>query len=410
MAQDTEPARPDATAAKPSENKASTAMADMKSDRNNDEAAGEDSENSTSDGFVHLRESHKDLRALIGECEKVDEDGAEDLLARLTRTWARHAAAHEALFNCAAEAGLDEFAPLNEGEIDTDLASFLLRRAGRDLEGAMQLAGLRVAARMIGSIIEREEKPRSGILAKVKGAGVDPDYLGRRIDACKQAQLRGASADRPQLRHLVVNQEDIMPRNMPERDEEGRFVSDRDHSNRSGGSGYGGRHDDDDRRYSSRGSRYDDDDRRYSRSSRNDDDDRRYSSRGSRYDEDDSSQSRDRGQGGWFGDPEGHSEASRKGWARREDDDDRYSSRGRSSSSRYDDDDRRYSSHDRDDDDRGRYSRSSRYDDDDRSQSRDRGQGGWFGDYEGHSEAAELGWERRRREGDDRGPSRRSRY
>jgi hypothetical protein len=62
------------------------------------------------------------------------------------------------------------------------------------------------------------------------------------------------------------------------------------------------------------------------RSRRDDDDDRRsYSSRSSggrsRYEDDDddrrssrSSSSRGRGHGGWFGDPEGHSEASRRGW------------------------------------------------------------------------------------------------
>ncbi|SIT86709.1 hypothetical protein [Pontibaca methylaminivorans] len=228
-----------------------------------------------------------------------------------------------------------------------------------------------------------------------------------------------------------------MPRHMPERDEEGRFVSDSDHRNRSGGysRGRGGYdRDDDDRRYSrgrsrgryddddysrgrghggwfgdseghseaselgwerrrregdyggrsrGRSSRYDDDDRRYSRSRY--DDDRRYS-RG-RYDDDD--YSRDRGQGGWFGDSEGHSEASELGWERRRREGD-YGGRSRGRSSRYDDDDRRYS--------------RSRYDDDDYS--RDRGQGGWFGDSEGHSEASELGWERRRREGDYGGRSR----
>lgn len=329
MVQETELARTDASTARAGDNKTSAARADTESDRNDDSGEDDAGDDSASVGFARLRKGHKDLRALLGEAEKVDEDDAQDLLSRLMRSWAAHAVAHEAVFDCAAEAGLEEFAPLNEVAIETDLASFLLGRAGRDLEDAMQLAGLRVAARMIGSIIEREEKPRSGILAKVKGAGVDPADLSRRIDACKQAQPRGARADRPQLRHLLANQEDIMPRDMPGRDEEGRFVSDRDHWNRSGGSSRGwGR--DDDHRYSSRSSRYDDDDRRYSRSSRYDDDDDRRYSRRSRHDDDDRSYSRDRGQGGWFGDPEGHSEAAERGWERRRGDDDRgYSRRGR---------------------------------------------------------------------------------
>ena len=57
--------------------------------------------------------------------------------------------------------------------------------------------------------------------------------------------------------------------------------------------------------------RDDRDDGRRSYSSR--DDDRRYASR------DDDQRSTGRGHGGWFGDPEGHSEASRRGWDDRRD-------------------------------------------------------------------------------------------
>lgn len=71
-----------------------------------------------------------------------------------------------------------------------------------------------------------------------------------------------------------------MPRNMPERDDQGRFVSDDDRS-RGGG-------------------------RRHYAESRRDDDYRG----SSRYEDDD----RGRGHGGWFGDPQGHAEVARRGW------------------------------------------------------------------------------------------------
>jgi hypothetical protein len=92
-----------------------------------------------------------------------------------------------------------------------------------------------------------------------------------------------------------------------------------------------------------------------------------------------------RGESGWYGDPEGHSQAARRGWEeghrsqRRGEDDDRY--RGRS---RYEDEDRGYES------------RRGRYDDDDERYGRRGGRGGWSGDPEGHSEAARRGWEHRR--------------
>jgi hypothetical protein len=80
--------------------------------------------------------------------------------------------------------------------------------------------------------------------------------------------------------------------------------------------------------------------------------------------------SQGRGQGGWFGDAEGHSRASQEGWE----------SRGRSgSSSRYEEEGD---------------SRSSRSGSQGRSQS-GQGQGGWFGDPRGHSEASRRGWQNR---------------
>jgi hypothetical protein len=75
----------------------------------------------------------------------------------------------------------------------------------------------------------------------------------------------------------------------------------------------------------------------------------------SRYDDDNDDRRGGRGHGGWYGDPEGHSEASRRGWEERE---------GSRSRSRYDDDDDRRGS---------------------------RGHGGWYGDPEGHSQAARRG-------------------
>jgi hemerythrin superfamily protein len=158
------------------------------------------------------------------------------------------------------------------------------------------------------------------------------------------------------------------------RDEEGRFTSSRSRS----------RDDDDDRR-SSR-SRDDDYDRHYDRPR---DEEGRFTSSRSRSRDDDDDRRSGRDHGGWFGDRAGHAEAARRGWEEREGsarsrdrDDDRRSSRSRDE----DYDDRGY---DRPRDEEGRFTSSrsrSRDDDDDRRSGR--GHGGWFGDPEGHAEAA----------------------
>ena len=108
-------------------------------------------------------------------------------------------------------------------------------------------------------------------------------------------------------------------RGTPERDEQGRFMSE-------GGSRSRSRNDDEDDRYSRRSMGRDRD-----FMGRDRDDEGRFSRR---------SGSEGRGQGGWFGDSEGHSEASRRGW------------------------------------DNPRHRES-----------------GWFGDFEGHSEASRRGWD-----------------
>lgn len=169
---------------------------------------------SQGDGFADLSEHHKSLRALLGECAKVSSiEEAENLLPRLADTWAQNAERHGVLYDAAAAAGLQEFPLLTETAIDTDLVTFLLGWEERVLDGPLELASLRVAARLIGEIIEREEKPRGGLFAKAKAAGVDPVALSRRLRACTKALSDQSGASRPQLRHLMAKQEDIMPRN-----------------------------------------------------------------------------------------------------------------------------------------------------------------------------------------------------
>ena len=89
------------------------------------------------------------------------------------------------------------------------------------------------------------------------------------------------------------------------------------------------------------------------------------------------------GESGWYGDSEGHSEASRRGWEGREGG---RSPRYEERSQRYDEMQSR--SRSRYDDDRD-YRRSDDYE----RGNGGRGHGGWSGDPEGHSEASRRGWQ-----------------
>lgn len=181
-----------------------------------------------------------------------------------------------------------------------------------------------------------------------------------------------------------------------ERDSQGRFMNDdddRDYNRGGGGRGSSNRGNDrgwygDPQGHSEaarEGWRHREDDRSYSSRSRGDyDDDRDGRSNYGRG----NSGGGDRGQGqGWYGDPQGHSEAAREGWRNR---DDYGGGRGGNRGGR-----------DYDDDDRGGRS------DYGRGGGGDRGQGqGWYGDPQGHSEAAREGWRHRDDYGGNRGGNR----
>jgi hypothetical protein len=264
-----------------------------------------------------------------------------------------HTALEEEIFypSCR-QSGVEDDA-MDEAQVEHDGAKILINELMTQEPGdEFYDAKFKVLSEYVKHHVREEEKS-DGIFAKAKQAGMDMSALGQRIATRKQeltAEIEAMSLEPSPVRSLqsIDNQqyrydqeEDTMPRNSNnrERDEQGRFMSD------------------DDRGYS-RGS---------SRSSR------------SRYEEED-----DRGGRG----------GSRGEYASRgRDDDDRSGSRGEyASRGRDDDDDRggRGSS-------RSEYSSRGRDDDDDRGgrgRSGGRSQGGWFGDSEGHSEAARRGWER----------------
>jgi hypothetical protein len=166
-----------------------------------------------------------------------------------------------------------------------------------------------------------------------------------------------------------------------ERDDEGRFTSDNGSSR--------GRFQGDDEHYGPRSlgsmGRDRDEDGRFARRGGS------YEGRGRDFDASSDFERRDRddqrhGERGWYGDLEGHSEASRRGWEGREGGN---SPRCEERSRRYDEAPSRSGSQYADDRDH------RRNDDYDRGAG-GRGHGGWSGDSEGHSEAARRGWQNRR--------------
>jgi hypothetical protein len=377
-------------------------------------ASGSSATGQSKDAISLLKADHRKVEQLFQQYEKASDNSQKSNLAKqVCQELIVHTKLEEEIFypTCREEGVQDDL--LDEAQVEHDSAKiFIADIMNGSPEDEFFDAKVSVLCEYVKHHVGEEEKPRDGILAKAQQAGIDMNALGTQIQARKAELMEridslSSRPPKPRSLHLQAsNEEEYMNRYRDrDRDEYGRFTSD----------------DDDDRRYSrssrsSRGSRYEDDDdgRRYSRSMgrerdeygrimSDDDDDRGYSrgrrgshqgsgwygdpeehseasrrgweerggmrSRSSRYyDEDDDYRRGSRGgRGGWFGDPEGHSEASHRGWEERG---------GSRSRSRYDDDD---------DDRRGYSSRGGRGE----------GHGGWFGDPEGHSEASRRGWRNR---------------
>ena len=332
-----------------------------------------------------LSADHRLVEQLFSSFEEAT-DGAQksQLAAQICTELMVHTLVEEEIFYPACRGHMEERL-LEEAQVEHDGAKALIIeiRAGSPDDQFFD-AKVKVLSDEIKHHVQEEEKPNDGIFAKAKEGGVATPDLAKRLAVRKQELMEEAKAGTlgpPETRSFRVrtnagtnqlSQEQKMARGSSstmerERDERGRFVSEED--------------DHDYRRRSSGRSRYDDD-RRRSMPAR--DEEGRFIGSRSRYDDDDDDDRRgSRGHGGWYGDPEGHSEASRRGW------DERGGSRGR-----YRDDDRR-SMPARDEEGRFTSSRSRYDDDDDDGRRGSRGHGGWYGDPEGHSEASRRGWDER---------------
>ncbi|HEX4159730.1 MAG TPA: hemerythrin domain-containing protein [Rhizomicrobium sp.] len=387
------------------------------------------------DAEALLRSDHRKVEQLFQQYKSADDDQKKRQLARqICLELIVHTKLEEEIFYPTCREKGVEHDMLDEAQVEHDGAKLLIAELLRGSpDNEYYDAKVTVLSEYIKHHVAEEEKPEDGIFAVARKDGVDMGELGTRIQSRKSELMARSDAlmsRAPQPRSLhnpafkggpQRQEEYSMARyyNDRDRDEYGRFTSD-DDGRRGSREGFSSR-------------RYDDDDNRgYRGNDRPRDDDGRfmsenggrsrggYPSRSSRYDDDGdyrtSSSSRGSGHGGWYGDPQGHSEASERGWEHRDGPRGGYSSR----SSRYDDDDNRSSrggsrghggwygdpeGHSEASErgwenrggSRGSYSssRSSRYDDDDDRRSSRSGHGGWYGDPRGHSEASRRGWENR---------------
>lgn len=249
-----------------------------------------------------LKADHRKVEGLFAEYKNADESRQGELVHEICTELIIHTTIEEKVFYPACRAAAADEGPLDEAQVEHDSAKLLIAdliRGGRD--DPYRDAKVAVLAEQIKHHVGEEEQPRTGIMARAEAAGVNTPQLAQRVQEAKQ-HLESRAGRLPSPRPVSLNtanffRDDPMSRRDDRlgRDERGRF-RDEDERGRGGWEerGEGPRH----------GASRDDDDRRYGRP--HPDDDRRPGEPGG-----------GRDHGGWFSDPEGHSEASRRGWERR---------------------------------------------------------------------------------------------
>lgn len=172
-------------------------------------AQASESEGKADDGFALIRSHHEKLRKALGDVESVrSPNAARQLRGKLGPLWSEHVRMHDRLRREAENAGFDEPQTLGEVEVEADLICLLLSEQDLD-QGTLEPARLRVAARLMRELTEREEKAKSGLLDKVKAAGVDAGQLGKHLSQGSG----GGSADQqtqPQPRHFNQQRQETM--------------------------------------------------------------------------------------------------------------------------------------------------------------------------------------------------------
>lgn len=380
-----------------------------------------------------LKQDHRAVEALFKEYESAGKSRKEAIIVEVCKALTLHTMLEEEIFYPACRDATSDDDALDEAQVEHDSAKLLIADLMHgDRNDPFRDAKVKVLSEQILHHV-KEEEGADGIFAEARAKGVDTPELAAQLKKRRGDLEAGdrlpppapvsfgafprASAHNTQQERTMASYQNRSDNR--DRDDRGRF------------SGQGGRYsEDDDWRHAGRSQdRPRDEDGRFMSDDRGgrsggrgrDDEDRGYrsssssSNGGGRGRDDDDRGGRSsgggreggRGQGGWFGDSEGHSEASRRGW---DNSDHRGSgwygdSRGHSEASR-----RGWENSDHEGsgwygDSRGHSEASRRG-----WQNSDHEGSGWYGDSRGHSEASRRGWEnsdhgrgRSRDDDDDRG-------
>ena len=372
-----------------------------------------------------LKADHRKVEQILEEFEKAkSRDKRMQCVRDIARELIIHARIEEELFYPACREALEDDEPLDEAQVEHDTIKVLLADLlMQEREGPYFKAKVTVLKEYVKHHVREEEENNDSIFAKAKQAGLDEQELAAKLVERKrqlETQYAGEELEPPApiaFEAQPTRKDNVMrneSRGQRDRYDDDRRQSrgDEDRFERERGGRSRSRSEDDDEPFRDSMGRLHHADGRFM-SEEDEDDYNRRSRSGSRGQDDERGSYRSRGRSGG-GDDEDRSGRSGRSSSSRYEDEDRRSSRSGGGRSNEEDDgpfrdsmgrmhrsDGRFMSEDDEDrssgrgrsrdeeDDRGRASRtrsegSGRRYNNDRHYAEDRGQGGYFGDPEGH--------------------------
>jgi hypothetical protein len=312
-------------------------------------------------GAELLKAQHQELQSTLAKRSDANADKSA-IIKEFTVLWLPHQAVEEEIVVPALkDSGFDQ-AKIVASEIRKDLINILLADLLQDEDEESVEPRLEALGREFDALIEAHEADGESIRTSIQSAEGESPSLGSqlttRYDRLKQRfadiddnfeeavemlaprrlsmpsgrrQSRGYSDTRDRRQQGRFEDDRGYSRGGPERDDQGRFLSEGGSRSRSRFQGddehYGprslgsmGRDRDEEGRFASRGGPSEGRGQRGGYDGRSEAARSGGQGRPREYDEDERYRSRGGGQGrqrsGWYGDPEGHSEASRRGWER----------------------------------------------------------------------------------------------
>lgn len=190
-----------------------------------------DAQSARKDCEALLKEDHRKVEGLFRQCESAGSRAKPQLVKNICTELVLHSRLEETVFYPACREKNVEGKLLDEAQVEHDSLKVLIGDLmAQAPESPYYDAKIKVLAEYVKHHVAEEEKPKEGIFARAREAGVDMVAIGKQLEKRKQELVEDAGAEgisQPPLRALRL-QPDVFNANRKEFDMARQFDRDRD--------------------------------------------------------------------------------------------------------------------------------------------------------------------------------------